>query len=309
MKASVIIVNWNGKSYLEPCLNSLKNQTFKDFETIFVDNASEDDSIAFVKNNFPRVKIIKNKKNFGFAEGNNIGIKQAKGEYIILLNNDAAVNSDFVKNLVAVADSDKEIGMIAPKTLFYHGMHIDTLGLKLLISGLAWDIKNENEISNLFCPSGVAALYRKTALDQAKLNNEYLDREYFCYAEDLDLGFRLRLIGWKCTYVKNAIARHVHSGSTNNNFAVYHGHRNNLLTIVKNFPADLLVLYSIPMLFAQFASLAAYLMRGKFLTILKAKLDAIKLLPKMLKKRKIIQKRKTVNSREIKSALVKKLFA
>jgi len=134
-KLSIIIVNWNGKEYLKICLASIFNQSYKNFEVIFVDNGSTDNSISFVKDNFPEVKIIMLDKNYGFVKGNNVGIKYAlekyNSDYVLLLNNDTKiVQRDFLKRLIEVAENDEEIGILGCK-LIYPGGKIQHLGTKI----------------------------------------------------------------------------------------------------------------------------------------------------------------------------------
>ncbi len=309
MKVSVIIVNWNGKKFLKNCLSSVFKQTYKNFEVLMVDNASKNDSVEFVKKNFPNVKVIQNNKNYGFAEGNNIGIRKAKGKYIVLLNNDTIVDRNWLEELVKIADSNKRIGMIAPKTLYMNGK-IDTLGLMILKSGLAWDIKDKKDLKWLFCPSGVSALYKKEMLEDIKLDGEYFDKDFFCYSEDLDLGFRARLNGWKCASAPKSVVHHIHGGSTGgiSDFAVYYGHRNNIWTILKNYPIRLLLRHLFWIVSAQLILVLVYFIKGKPLLILKSKFSAIAGLPKMLKTRKVIQKNKIATNDEIKNLIYKKFI-
>lgn len=105
---SVVVLNWNGMPFLENNLSSLISQTYPDYEIVFVDNGSTDGSIEYVRQNFPMVSIIKNDGNLGFSTGNNIGFKYAKGRYIITLNNDTKVQSNFIEELVRIAESDKK---------------------------------------------------------------------------------------------------------------------------------------------------------------------------------------------------------
>jgi len=133
INTSIIIVNWNGKHHLDVCLSSIFNQTYKDFNVIFVDNGSTDDSVEYVKNNFSEVNIIECKKNYGFAEGNNIGIRQAlknpEVKYIVTLNNDTETDKDWLKQLIEVAEKDEKIGAVSSKMLFFNQRNvIDSAG-------------------------------------------------------------------------------------------------------------------------------------------------------------------------------------
>lgn len=289
MKASIIILNWNGLKYLKECLNSVYKQTFGDFEVILVDNYSKDSSVSFVRHNFPKTRIIKNKKNFGFAKGNNMGIKKSKGKYIVLLNNDTIVDKNWLKELVKTADERKEAGMISPKTYLKSG-GIDTLGLKMTHWGLAFDIKEKKSIKHLLCPSGVSCLYKKSMLKDIEYKGQYFDEDLFCYSEDLDLGIRAVLKGWECAYSDKSTLFHVHGGSTkgDSKFSKYYGNRNNLWVVIKDYPALLLLRDFIFILLSQIGSILIYALRGNLLLILKSKLDVLRNLRKIMRNRKTI---------------------
>src|SRR3989338_3853888 len=119
VKLSVVVLNWNGKQYLNNCLGSLSKQNYKDFEVILVDNGSTDGSVDYVRKNFPKARVIENKKNLGFTIGNNIGIEKSKGRYVFILNNDTKLDKSCLKELVNVMDSNKKIGMVSAKMLFF----------------------------------------------------------------------------------------------------------------------------------------------------------------------------------------------
>lgn len=118
LKISIMVLNWNGKKYLKDCFTSLENQTYSNFEIVLIDNGSKDGSLEYVKSNFPEVKILALGKNLGFAEGNNKGIKSAKGKYVFILNNDTKVDKNCLEKLVEVAESDDRTGMWAPQRRF-----------------------------------------------------------------------------------------------------------------------------------------------------------------------------------------------
>ena len=294
-KLTVIVLNWNGEKLLKDCLSSISQQTYKDFDVLFVDNKSTDKSVHYVKKNYPNVKIIQNKKNEGFAEGNNIGIRKVESYYVLVLNNDTKLDIDCLKYLMAVVDSNPKLGMITPQMLYFDGK-IDTFGLTAYKSGLTKDVKSDMDI---FCPCGGAALYKKEMLEDIKLGDDYFDSDYFIYAEDYDLGFRARLRGWKCIHVPKAIVHHMHGATMKQSpLSVYLGDRNRLLTVIKNYPAPLLLRYSPMIIGLQLLTIAKYIFIHPLL-ILKSKLSALFLLPKMLKKRAIIQKGKKIKNVEL----------
>lgn len=298
---SVVILNFNGKRYLEDCLNSVLSQTFRDFEVIVVDNGSSDGSAEYLEIHYPWVKVVKNKKNLGFAEGTNTGIRQAKGEYILTLNNDTQMDNRFLECLERVMKSDKSIGMCAPKMLFFDG-RINSAGICLSRSGAAWDRgmsepdKGQYDtLQEVFGPCAGAALYRKEMLEEIGL----FDEDFFLYMEDVDLAFRGKLAGWKCFYVPDAKVHHVFCGTTGfgSDLSVYYGNRNLLWYVAKDFPGRFLI-KSLPWIIGRSLAVVPYYARmGKGRIILKSKLDALIGLPRMLRKRgRVVRK---VNGGEI----------
>ncbi len=313
-KAVIIIVNWNGKKYLENCLSSVFKQTYKNFDVYFVDNGSVDGSSDYVRKNFKKVKIIQLDKNYGFAKGNNEGIKEAfkdkKVEYIVCLNNDTIVDKNWLKELVKTAEKDEKIGMVSSKAFFKDGK-IQNAGL---IFSKALQINKEGGISfgygeedkgiykretEIFAPGGVASLYKRKMLEEIGL----FDEDYFAYAEDLDLGFRGRLAGWKAFLSPKATLIHLHSqtGGVASEFKAYYSERNTLFTAVKDFSLKDLLLFP----FYDLKLKLSYLEKennsvkklknnigfsGLLWILIKARLSLLYNLPKLLRKRWRISK-------------------
>lgn len=240
---SVVIANWNGKSYLRECLSSLKNQTYPHLEIIVVDNGSSDDSLEFMETNFPKIVVIKNRSNLGFAKANNLGILAARGKYIATLNNDAVAEPDWIENLLAAAQKRNDVAMFASKILsFSNPKLIESAGLLLYPDGIAgrrgYLEKNNSKYTKeeeVLLPTACAALYRKEQLLACGL----FDKDYFAYCEDTDLGLRMRLLGMTCLYVPDAMVYHHYSGTSRANLSskVYLVERNRLWTALKCFPA------------------------------------------------------------------------
>jgi GT2 family glycosyltransferase len=262
-------------------------------EVILVDNASSDGSIEHVKSCYPWVNIVRNQKNLGFAGGTNVGIKQAKGEYILTLNNDTWIEKGFIEHL-AEPIAEKNVGMCASKMLFPDG-RINSTGICISRSGAAWDrgmfemdkgqYDQEEEV---FGPCAGAALYRKAMLEEIGL----FDEDFFLYMEDVDLAFRGRLAGWKCIYVPEAVVYHHHGGTAGfgSDLSVYYGNRNVIWYAIKDFPTRLLIT-SLPFILARnMAVIPYYALRGQGRVILKSKLDALLGIPKMLGKRQRVQR-------------------
>lgn len=296
-RASIIIVNWNGEQFLEQCLTALMKQTVKPHEIVLLDNASTDRSIEIAQR-FPRVRLMALDRNTGFARGNNLAIEAAStdSEWIALINPDAFAEPSWLESLLAAADRNPEFDIFAGKLVnATNPTLLDGAGDAYHISGLVWRMEhgcpvpasadNEREV---FSPCAAAALYRRSALDQVG----GFDEDYFCYVEDVDLGFRLRLAGYRCLYVPRAIAHHIGSGTTggqHSDFALYHGHRNLVWTFIKDVPGILFWLL-LPLHAAlNMISIIWFAWRGHGGVILRAKRDALLGLPLMWRKRQRIQ--------------------
>jgi len=292
---SVIIVNFNGKRFLQDCLSSLFRQTHSPFEVILVDNASHDGSVEFVRDHFPQVRILVEKVNLGFAGGSNAGIREAHGEFILTLNNDTITDPCFIENLVRPMTSDSHLGMCASKMVFPNG-RINSTGICISRSGAAWDrgggepddgqYEEEDEVLG---PCAGAALYRRTMLDEIG----FFDEDFFLFMEDVDLAFRARLAGWKCMYVPTARVVHVHGGTAGymSEISVYYGNRNLIWYVIKNFPS-MTLLFSLPWIIGRNCGVIPYyVLSGKGFTIIRAKSDALKGLPHMIRKRRSVQKK------------------
>jgi len=240
---SIIIVNFNGGKFLKQCLDSLSNQTYKNIEIILVDNASTDGSGDLIERSYSdSVRLIKNNANYGYARANNIGIAASKGKYVMVLNNDTEVLPTMLESLVKPIENDEQVGMCAPKILIMRDHKlIDSTGMGIYSDGtsrqrgwLEQDRGQYDQLKDVLLPSGCAALYRKSMLDQIG----YFDERFFAYCEDSDLGLRARLAGWKCVFVSEAVVYHYYAG-------YWRGHsprkilmieRNRLLLIIKLFP-------------------------------------------------------------------------
>lgn len=319
---SVVIVNWNGRDYLKECLNSLRRQTWKEFEIILLDNGSTDGSVEYVEENFPGwVRILANERNEGFSGGNNRGIRAASGKYIVLLNNDAQADPRWLEELVKVAGENPRAGMLACKIYLQGGSKIiDNVGHLIYRDGLnrgrgrlEADLGQYEKMEEVFFPSGCAALYRREMLDEVGL----FDEDFFAYGDDTDLGLKGRLAGWKCLYVPTAVVHHRYSQSSGAYSALkaFYVERNRVWIAVKYFPLTLL-------LESPFFTLLRFALQGygalvgrgaagrfseahspwKLLRILlKVYLAAFRGLPKMWKKRNEMKRRTRVSQREIRS--------
>lgn len=315
-KWSVVVVNWNGEQFLERCLIALTAQTAKPHEIILLDNASTDSSLEIARR-FPEVRIIALDRNTGFARGNNVLIDAASkaSEWIALINPDAFAAPRWLESLSAAAESNPEFDMFGSKLVNATDSNLlDGTGDAYHISGLVWRTSHGVPVSNMndsdcevFAPCAAAALYRRTAFEKVG----GFDEDFFCYVEDVDLGFRLRLAGYRCLYVPQSVAYHLGSGTTggqNSDFSVYHGHRNLVWTFVKNMPGVLFWMLLPLHVALNLLSIIWFALLGQGTVILRAKRDALLGLPKMWRKRQQIQKIRAASIRDIWRVLDKRLL-
>jgi GT2 family glycosyltransferase len=222
MRLTVITVNWNSRDDLEKCLRSLAAQTYQDLEIIVVDNGSADGSVAMVRALFPAVKLLDEGENLGFAEACNRGIDASTGAWVALLNNDAWAEPAWAEETMKAArEADHDVAMLQSLMLFQdRGGLVNSTGISLKENGSGVD-RGEHQAreqfeqpDEIFCPTGGAAAYRRDMLDQIRLATGYLDRRYFLYYEDMDLGWRARLAGFRAVLVPGAVVHHRYHGST-----------------------------------------------------------------------------------------------
>lgn len=315
-KVSVIIVNWNGEPFLERCLTALMAQTVKPLEIILVDNASSDGS-AEIALRFPLVRLLALDQNNGFARGNNLAIEAVskESEWIALLNPDAFAEPRWLEELLMAAQRNPAFDVFGSMLVNAgNPLLIDGAGDAYHISGLVWRMGHSDPITQItehqrevFSPCAAAALYRLSAL--SKVGG--FDEDYFCYVEDMDLGFRLRLAGCRCLYVPQSVVHHVGSGTTggqDSDFAMYHGHRNLIWAYVKNMPGRLFWAYLPLHIAVNLVTLVVFTWRGRGGVILKAKRDALLGLPKMWRKRQEIQSKRVATVCDIRRVLNRGLF-
>ncbi|MCP5100427.1 MAG: glycosyltransferase family 2 protein [Chloroflexi bacterium] len=302
---SVIIVNWNGRHHLEMCLPALAEQTYPNFEVVLVDNGSTDDSVPYTQERFPDVRIVASSENHGFARGNNIGIRTSSAQFIALLNNDTKPAPNWLTDLVAAANTDPKIGIVASKMLFYdHPDTINSAGICLDRVGIAWDrlgglpdTPKSNELVEVFGGSGGAVLYRREMLDQIGL----FDEDYFAYLEDVDLAWRAQLMGWRAVYVETAVVLHHHSASfiEGSPFKSRLLGRNKVWTILKNYPLMALLRYLPLILLYDAGSIIIALIQRRDPNPFIGRLMAIPHLLKMLHKRRDLQKKRILTAADM----------
>lgn len=246
-RISVIIVNFNGGEWVKQSVQSIIDQTRQDFECFIVDNGSTDGSLDTLPILDERFHIIKTGKNLGFAVANNIAAKQARGDWLALLNPDAFAHPDWLAQLLATPNLGKKVTMVGSlQNLALEPDKLDGLGDFYHFTGLAWragcghmvhdhDIMDYHEA---FGPCAAAALYNRETF----LRLGGFDESFFCYHEDVDIAYRMRLDGGICIQNNKAVVEHISSGISGraSEFAVYHGTRNRIWTFMKNTPGAFL---------------------------------------------------------------------
>lgn len=323
-KVTINLLGWNSKKYLKNALASALSQDYPNFEVVFIDNGSSDGSVDFVRKSFPRIEIINNQKNLGYAEGHNIGIQAASGEYIICMNPDIILEADFVSRAIKIMQKDDRIGVLGGKLYRMNAAGaktkiIDSTGLKIFKSRRVIDRGNGeidqnqyNHLEQVFGISGALPVFRKKALEDIQINGEYFDRDFENYKEDIDLCWRLNLYGWKCVYSPSAVAYHERAAgsgekmSLKNMLALKKGHsfrakyfsfKNQSLMLAKN---DFWWYYLLDFPFIFFYELKRWgyaLIREP--KLFSALLMFFKQLPRAFQKRKIIMGNKRVSGQGI----------
>jgi GT2 family glycosyltransferase len=245
-KSTVVIPNFNGIKYIEACLESVYAGTIKNVEVIVVDNASTDGSMELVRDKFPQVELIVNSENTGFSHAVNQGIRLSSTPYVILLNNDTRVELDFVNELEKIMDKDKfkKIFSASAKMVSLHDKDkIDDAGD--YYCALGWPFArgkgktpdSYNNDCNIFSACAGAAIYRRELFEEDKVG--LFDEEHFAYFEDIDVGYRALLKGYRNVFASKAVVYHAGSstsGSRYNTFKTKLSSRNSIYIIYKNMP-------------------------------------------------------------------------
>jgi GT2 family glycosyltransferase len=217
---SVIVVSWNSRRFLPDCLASIEAQTHPEVETIVVDNGSVDGSADLVAQRFPRAILVRNAENLGFCRANNVGLKRARGVFILCLNADAALDVDFLERALPAFESDPAVGLVAGKILRFDGRTLDSAGQvltrarRIVDRGYGEpDTGRYDEPGEVFSVCGAAALYRRAMIDAVAQGGELFDETFFAFGEDMDLAWRARRAGFRAVYVPEARARHFRGGT------------------------------------------------------------------------------------------------
>jgi GT2 family glycosyltransferase len=320
---SVIIVNWNGREYLPACLDSLRGQSFRDFEVIIVDNGSSDGSRELLQASYPWVIVVPLSSNTGFAGGNNAGFVMSRGMYVVTLNNDTRVEPAWLAELVAAAETGPDVGMVASRICSWDDPDlIDSLGVAVCRDGMSRGSRRRSSVSGLslakcediLFPSACAALYRRDMIEQIG----FFDDDFFAYCEDTDLGLRGRLAGWRAVLARDAVVYHRYSrsGGEFSSFKLYLVERNHFWAAMKSFPVGMLL--ALP-----FWTMVRYLVQARLVlyskgagaqfrtapasALLKALVrgvcDAARGLPHLVRKRRLVMRTRALTPGEMRNLL------
>jgi GT2 family glycosyltransferase len=307
---SVIIPTWNGAHHLPTCLNSLRRQSYTNFEVIVVDNGSTDGSLGLLERDYSEVRVVALPENRGFAGGVNAGIRQARGEIVAVFNNDAEADTRWLEELAEALARHPEAGMATPKVLLFDRRDvIHTVGDFYGVNGVpgnrgVWQ-QDEGQFDReeyVFGAAGVAAAYRRAMLNQVGL----FDEDLISYCEDVDLAWRAQLAGWKCVYVPKAVVYHKLSATGGGKTASYYCGRNFIYVIAKDYPTTLLRKHWRRIVRAQidiaWEALKAW--RGEAARArLRGQLAGLWGLPKALAKRRAVQASRQVSDEYLDSIL------
>jgi GT2 family glycosyltransferase len=327
-KIDINLVVWNGKKYLPFCIESILQQSFKDWQLNILDNGSTDDSVKYLKEHYPNLKVVALKENTGFAKGHNKLLSWTNSDYILCLNQDVILDKDFLKNSLAFLDTKKNIGSLSPK-IYHWGFKkidlgdniepekaqelldtektdiIDTCGLKIFPNHqvIDWgqgekDREEFQKQKEIFGVSGACPIYKRKALEKIKMDNQYFDEDFFSYKEDVDLAYRLKLAGYKSYFLPQTVAFHdrsikkgtsiMENRKVKSAWVNQHSYKNHLFCIIKNEFSKNLLKYFFPTFWYEFKKLMYVLFFEK--QTFKFFLQNKKQVKKMLKKRKYIFK-------------------
>lgn len=311
---SVLLLNRNGECFLPRCLEALAAQTYRNFELIVLDNASTDRSLEIAQTNYPGAQIVRFETNLGFAPANNHGAALAQGEWLATLNNDAFPEPGWLAAMAQAICAN-------PGYSFFSSLIIQaerperaqSSGDVLNISGHAWSRDNHTPLSQVcrdfgevFSPCAAAAIYNRAQFLTAGGFNE----AFVSHHEDIDLGFRLRLMGCRCLFVPTAVVAHIGSASyrAESDSTVYQVQRNVVWCYFANMPGWLFWKYLPAHLLATIFFLIYYMLRSQAAPVWKAKFDAYRGLPRALRQRKSIQAASRATVEQIDQALDRQLL-
>ncbi len=299
---AVVILNWNGKKYLEQFLPSLIEHTGSDAEIVVADNASTDDSLSFLKTNFPSIRVIQNTTNGGFARGYNLALKQVEADYYVLLNSDIEVTANWLKPVISMMEQDEKIGACQPKIRSFHhrnsfeyagaaGGYIDEYGYPFCRGRLFLTIEEDNgqydDTVEISWASGACMFVRSRLFHQLG----GLDDDFFAHMEEIDFCWRLHNYGYRVMYCPGSTVYHIGGGTLPKASwrKTYFNFRNNFMLLYKNLPSKYLFkVFALRLILDTVAALKFLFQAGfrNFWAVARAHMSFYKALPSLRKKRK-----------------------
>lgn len=319
---SIIIVTWNAASFIRHTIDSLREQTFTDFDVLVIDNNSDDETVSILKNKYADiVRVVKQKNNTGFSKGYNAGIHWTRGKYVLVMNQDVILEPEYLEQVVAFMEAHNEVGAIQGKILHWNIAHnkkekiLDTCGISITKAHAfisTYEAENESvlpdvsEASPVFAFSASLVFLRRYALESVQYKQEFFDEDFYAYKEDIDLSWRLRHAHWDIVFLPTAVAYHgrtlsksgtAHTDrrairelrSKQNPFLHTLSYQNHLLTIIKNQHSELVRKYFFSIFWFELQKCIYALLYER--STLKGWFGIIRLLPKIRAKRRAIFKK------------------
>ena len=299
---AIVILNWNGKKYLEQFLPSLIEHTGSDAVIIVADNASTDDSLSFLKTNLPSIRVIQNETNGGFARGYNLALKQVEADYYVLLNSDIEVTENWLKPVISMMEEDEKIGACQPKIRSFHhrnsfeyagaaGGYIDEYGYPFCRGRLFLTIEEDNgqydDTVEISWASGACMFVRSKLFHQLG----GLDEDFFAHMEEIDFCWRLHNYGYRVMYCPGSTVYHIGGGTLPKASwrKTYFNFRNNFMLLYKNLPSKYLFkVFALRLILDTVAAMKFLFQAGfkNFWAVARAHMSFYKALPSLRKKRK-----------------------
>jgi len=308
-RVSVVIPNWNGEQHLPMVLGSLRRQKYRDFDVTVVDDGSTDRSVAYLESEWPDVRVVKQGRNEGWASAWARGLEVTAGEYSVIMNNDIDFDDDWLQALVDELDRDPKLGFVTTKIVFQDdpdiiyqaGLDFYDYGRADTRGGMEHDDGRHDQPSATTAATGAGSMFRRAAIDAAG----GIDVDYWMYCEDVDLGLRILLQGYRGLYLPAPVGRHV-GGATMGKFPDvqrYHFWRNQLITLVKDVPGPILWRALLKAWLYNVHQYSHERDGGETKLIRKAYVDFLKALPQTVAKRRRVQRSRRISPAEFRALL------
>ncbi len=308
VKIAVNIVTFNSADDIATCLESLRRQTVRDFRIHIFDNASKDETLKRIEP-FDVDYLMRSPVNTGFCKAHNELVRRFPSDYVLFLNPDTVLNSQFIENLARGLDSRPDAASASGKLMRLDGETLDSTGI-IMLRGQRHldrgagepDTGEYEKTEDIFGPSGAAALYRRKALDDVAIDGQYFDEDFFAYREDADLAWRCRLMGWTSIYVPSATAQHRRRVTPERRGELpkvinYHSVKNRFLLRINNMTGNL-YRRDFWQITKRDAAVIGYVLLREWSSI-PALFYISRHVPRLLQKRRVIQRRIRINPAEL----------